>query len=240
MPRQHGTLAFILATSLSQSFRKRFTVVRCMRVVGHDERLPGLPGLPGKLWPIPVDLLLTEMKHGMSMPVAWVKFVTQDPRASRRIVRALFSHVRSGGLLLDDSDETPSKSQEPTAVGAFCSAVAGHVTGRRCLSFGKFGGITRMRRIASFILLCGVGFVCGCSAIGSRVVGDRYFSGVRCDYAMVFERSSIDPSSRVHPVLAVVDTPFFFVGDILFLPYDVYEGCDSSPITNAVASSSHD
>src|SRR5580658_1004382 len=95
-----------------------------------------------------------------------------------------------------------------------------------------------MYRIASFILLCGVVFGCGCSAIGSRVVGERYLSGVRCDFAMVFERSSIDPASRIDPVLAVVDTPFSFVGDILFLPYDVYGGCNSSPVTNVVASSS--
>jgi uncharacterized protein YceK len=57
---------------------------------------------------------------------------------------------------------------------------------------------------------------------------------------MVFDRSSIDPDSRIHPVLAIVDTPFSFVGDILFLPYDIYQGCDSSHPTNAVASSSHE
>jgi len=57
---------------------------------------------------------------------------------------------------------------------------------------------------------------------------------------MVFNRSSTDPDSRIHPALAVVDTPFSFVGDILFLPYDIYQACDSSRTTNTVASSSHD
>jgi uncharacterized protein YceK len=46
---------------------------------------------------------------------------------------------------------------------------------------------------------------------------------------MVFDRSSIDPDSCVHPALAVADTPFSFVGDILFLPYDIYQDWYSAP-----------
>ena len=42
---------------------------------------------------------------------------------------------------------------------------------------------------------------------------------------MIGDRESIDPSSRVHPVLAAIDMPFSFVGDVLFLPYDVYRDC---------------
>jgi uncharacterized protein YceK len=96
---------------------------------------------------------------------------------------------------------------------------------------GKVGNVKChdwLHRIPSIILLCGMCFLCGCAAIASRIGCDRNFSGVRCDYAMVFNRSSIDPSSRMHPVLAIIDSPFSFVGDILFLPLDVYEDCEYS------------
>jgi uncharacterized protein YceK len=78
----------------------------------------------------------------------------------------------------------------------------------------------------AFCCLCPVSGT-GCSAIGTRIVGGGYFSGVRGDAAMIGDRESIDPSSRVHPAFAVVDMPFSFVGDILFLPYDAYRGSQS-------------
>ncbi len=77
----------------------------------------------------------------------------------------------------------------------------------------------------------------GCSAIGSRVVGERFFSGVRSDYAMCFNRASIDPDSRIHPALAAVDVPFSFIGDILFLPYDATRGNSQVVNTNSLAAS---
>ncbi len=77
-----------------------------------------------------------------------------------------------------------------------------------------------MKKLPLLLLLSGGCGLTGCSAIGSRVVGERYFSGVRCDYAMCFDRASIDPESRINPALAVVDMPFSLLGDILFLPYD--------------------
>ena len=89
-----------------------------------------------------------------------------------------------------------------------------------------------MHKMMSLILLCGLCAVSGCAAIGSRVVGDGCFQGVRCDYAEMFHRDTIDPQSRIHPALAAVDMPFSFVGDIVFLPYDVYQNCEPSPITN--------
>src|SRR2546422_3788381 len=104
----------------------------------------------------------------------------------------------------------------------------------------SFGDLAGMRTILSLILLCAVCAVTGCSAIGSRVVGGRYFSGLRCDYAMCFDRSSIEQGSRIHPALAVVDMPFSFVGDILFLPYDACSGSRSSCRTNVVNASSHE
>jgi uncharacterized protein YceK len=74
------------------------------------------------------------------------------------------------------------------------------------------------------------------------VVGDRYFSGVRDDYVVVFERSRIGAEQRqqISPVLGVVDMPFSFVGDILFLPYDVYQDCGLSSHTNTVTPASHE
>jgi len=85
------------------------------------------------------------------------------------------------------------------------------------------------------LLLCACVVSCaGCSAIGTRITEGGYFAGVRGDFEMVFDRGSIDPESRVSPVLAVVDVPFSLVGDILFLPYDVYCDCRSSHGTNAV------
>ena len=80
----------------------------------------------------------------------------------------------------------------------------------------SLGGLERMHKMMSLFLLCGLCAVSGCAAIGSRVVGDGYFQGVRCDYAEMFHRDTIDPQSRIHPALAAVDTPFSFVGDILF------------------------
>ena len=100
---------------------------------------------------------------------------------------------------------------------------------------------SRMTRILPVALVCAAASaLTGCSAIGSRVVGDRYFSGVRCDYAMCFDRASIDPDSRIHPALAVVDTPFSLVGDILFLPCDACRGGRSPCNTNLVSASSHE
>ena len=87
-----------------------------------------------------------------------------------------------------------------------------------------------MRRLSLFILLSGLCLVCGCAAVRSRTIGYRqggvggppFFSGVSLDYIQVFDRDSItDPGMRFHPALAVVDAPFSFAGDILFLPYDV-------------------
>ena len=83
-----------------------------------------------------------------------------------------------------------------------------------------------------------VGVVCavsGCAAISSRIVGDGYFQGVRCDYAELFHRETFDPQSRIHPALAAVDMPFSFVGDILFLPFDFYGRCENSHNTNTVS-----
>jgi uncharacterized protein YceK len=91
-----------------------------------------------------------------------------------------------------------------------------------------------MRLLNLLLLVCAI-FCAGCSAVGTRIVGDRYFSGVRADYSMVFDRSSVDPDSRVHPALAVLDAPFSLVGDVLFLPYDAYQECTSSPSTNTLA-----
>jgi uncharacterized protein YceK len=85
------------------------------------------------------------------------------------------------------------------------------------------------------VLVCAVIIGCpGCSAIGTRITDGGYFSGVRGDFDMVFRRASIDPDSRVSPVLAVADSPFSLVADILFLPYDAYSECQSSRSTNTV------
>jgi uncharacterized protein YceK len=98
-----------------------------------------------------------------------------------------------------------------------------------------------MRHLTQLIFLGGLCTFTGCSAIGSRVIGDRYFSGVRADTAMLFDRERFDPTERVHPVLAVVDMPFSLVGDILFLPYDACRGGQPSCIiSNASVASSHE
>ena len=86
-----------------------------------------------------------------------------------------------------------------------------------------------MRILRFLICVCALSCT-GCSAFGTRVVGGGYFSGVRGDAAMIGDRESIDPSSRIHPALAVLDMPFSFVGDILFLPYDA---CQAQPANEA-------
>jgi uncharacterized protein YceK len=71
------------------------------------------------------------------------------------------------------------------------------------------------------------------------VVGDRYFSGVRAVHAMCFDRASLDPGSRIHPALAVVDMPLSLVGDIVFLLYDALRGRSQLNI-NSLAGASHE
>ena len=110
--------------------------------------------------------------------------------------------------------------------GGFGSAVA---------QLSTLGGFERMHKMMSLILLCGLCAVSGYAAIGSRIVGDGYFQGVRCDYAELFHRDTIDPQSRIHPALAAVDMPFSFVGDILFLPVDICGSCESSHSTNTAS-----
>ena len=83
------------------------------------------------------------------------------------------------------------------------------------------------KQLVSLTCLCGLAVATGCGSIGGRVVDNRSFAGVRVDYAMCFDRSSIDPECRINPALAVVDAPFSLVGDILFLPYDCCR--DTSP-----------
>jgi uncharacterized protein YceK len=91
-----------------------------------------------------------------------------------------------------------------------------------------------MRVLNDFLLVCAI-CGAGCSAVGTRVAGGKYFAGVRADCSMVFNPGAIDPDSRVHPALAVIDTPFSLVGDILFLPYDACQDCTSSHTTNTAA-----
>jgi uncharacterized protein YceK len=75
-------------------------------------------------------------------------------------------------------------------------------------------------RLAQLLTSLVIGTLTGCAAIGSRIVDDRYFAGVRCDYEMCFCRSSIDPKCRVNPAIAVIDFPFSLIADIVFLPFD--------------------
>jgi uncharacterized protein YceK len=83
--------------------------------------------------------------------------------------------------------------------------------------------LLRVNRFTGCYLLSLAALCCGgCSSIGSRVIGGGYFSGVRSDAAMIAARETFDPSERVHPVLASLDMPFSFVGDLLFFPYDFY------------------
>ena len=60
----------------------------------------------------------------------------------------------------------------------------------------------------------------GCAAIGTRIIHREPFAGVKTDYAMCFHREGISPECRIHPALAVVDSPFSLVADVLFLPWD--------------------
>ena len=61
----------------------------------------------------------------------------------------------------------------------------------------------------------------GCAAIGTRIIHMEPFAGVKTDYAMCFHRDGIDPQCRIHPAFAVIDAPFSFVTDLLFLPWDI-------------------
>jgi uncharacterized protein YceK len=70
-------------------------------------------------------------------------------------------------------------------------------------------------------LLTGVCFITGCAAIGTRVAfDDRYFSGVRGDYAEIFENDKVDEKVRVPRTIAALDMPFSFAVDIVLLPFD--------------------
>jgi uncharacterized protein YceK len=93
---------------------------------------------------------------------------------------------------------------------------------RRVAGLGPLGHF--MRFLRTLLLICALSCA-GCSAIGRRVVGGGYFCGVRGDAAMISDRESIDPSSRIHPAMAALDMPFSFIGDVLFLPYDAHRDC---------------
>ena len=76
--------------------------------------------------------------------------------------------------------------------------------------------------------LCAICAVSGCAAFSSRIIGNGYFQGVRCDYNEMFYPETIDTQCRINPALAAVDMPFSFVVDILFVPIDIYCGCEKS------------
>src|SRR5579863_10019476 len=79
------------------------------------------------------------------------------------------------------------------------------------------------------ILLCGgICAVSGCAAFSSRIVGDGYFQGVRCDYNEMFHPATFDPQCRINPAFAAIDMPLSFIGDILFVPNDTYYSCEKS------------
>jgi uncharacterized protein YceK len=109
----------------------------------------------------------------------------------------------------------------------------GGILGPACLRSGVRRH-SRMLKMSSLLLLGGVCVLSGCAAVGSRIVGEGYFQGVRCDYAEMFRRDTIDPQCRIHPALAAIDMPFSFIGDILFLPIDFYDSCERASNTNAV------
>ena len=178
--------------------------------------------------------------------------VEKDRKIMDRKIGAVHSSVRNvpvGGrgvscrtVRTDPPNQTAMKiranqSRQPTPVEP-CGSNRTSVARRGCAR--RSPSLPHMRTWLTLLLLCALCLVAGCSAIGSRVVGERYFSGVRCDYAMCFERSRISPESRTHPALAVVDTPFSLVADILFLPYDAYQDCQSSGSTNVATSKSHE
>jgi len=88
-----------------------------------------------------------------------------------------------------------------------------------------------MRQLLMFIPVLGLCILCGCAAVASRTVGYRkggvggppFFSGVSLDCIQVGDRDSIEPGLRYNPAIAVIDTPFSLVGDILLLPYDTFQ-----------------
>jgi uncharacterized protein YceK len=93
-----------------------------------------------------------------------------------------------------------------------------------------------VQKILLLALLGGVCAVSGCAAVGSRIVNWGYFQGVRCDYDEMFRRDTIDPKCRIHPALAAIDMPFSFVGDIVFVPVDLYNSCERAANANALPS----
>ena len=86
-----------------------------------------------------------------------------------------------------------------------------------------FGITSRMFIIRAALFAC-IALCSGCASIGMRVVGSggNYFSGVRGDALMIGDRKNIDPSSQVHPAIALLDMPFSLIADIVLLPRDAY------------------
>jgi len=96
-----------------------------------------------------------------------------------------------------------------------------------------------MKRTITFTWLCGFCILSGCSSIASRTLEGLgpspqpplYFGGIRSDYQIVNAESSKD--SWLWPGYCIIDTPFSFGIDVLFIPYDAYTACRWSERTHS-------
>ena len=80
-----------------------------------------------------IDIFPTSLDHRAEVRQSFLESTTLRTRSS--IFRLLELSVFRFSFLLDFISLMPNKSPEPTAVGAFSSAVAVHVASRRWLSF---------------------------------------------------------------------------------------------------------
>ena len=79
----------------------------------------------------------------------------------------------------------------------------------------------QLRHIRAAVCALLIAVSSGCAAIGTRVIHREPFAGVKTDYAMCFHREGISSECRIHPIVAIVDSPFSLIADVLFLPFDL-------------------
>lgn len=82
-----------------------------------------------------------------------------------------------------------------------------------------------MTKIKSLSLAFTIVLLVGCSSLNYHSGDDKplVYPGIRADYLCIIHLPGKEPFSPVYITYSVIDFPFSFVVDTLYLPYDTYQ-----------------